>query len=374
MLANPQINYASWNYLLGNYVKGNISISVNRYYYLMDLYYRNNKSLKMALKSSQGYWSKWKEWDKWGSEELMTAWDIHRQLLDNEIIVESDYPTYEENVSSARIIGRIIEEKGFKPLYHYSGGKSAHIHVYFDFKCLLGIDMATQQKILQNYTKNRFITKFMEWLREKMISCWGTHIRKFDEQLIKGTHLIRSELSKNKEGYKTFLGYSYKDLTSVPYVCNETNKIQPKLGELVLSHLSPSQAQDLIEEFLTDTEKKNKKQKKLKREANMHYWMNPQAYEGIRPCVEYFLHNDVGDGENRILFVIVNELKKYKNEEEIRDMLYTWNDLIGDKIRQEDINYRLKSDKEYSISCKYIKELLKDIKCEHICKDCKRLF
>jgi len=84
-------------------------------------------------------------------------------------------------------------------------------HVYFDFRCFLKLDKPTQDKILEKFSsKKRFITSFMKWLREKMISCWGLELRKFDTDLVNQTHLIRSEMSRNKLGYKTFVGYSTK--------------------------------------------------------------------------------------------------------------------------------------------------------------------
>ena len=233
-------------------------------------------------------------------------------------IFESDYPDYIDNFEAAKIIGKIIEGKGFTPLYYFSGSKSVHIHIFIDWVTFFQIE-------------NR--KEFMLWLRTKMISCWDTNIRKFDKDLIRATHLIRCELSKNKKGYKTFLGYSHNDLSFIPYICNEENRIYPRLGEIKLS--SPHCVKELIEEFL---EHQNKP-----KPQNISYFNPKDCPNEIRKPIELLLNDNfkkVGDGRKRAMFIILSELRRVVGDDKARLMIKDWNVRMGSPIKQRDIDYR----------------------------------
>ena len=204
--------------------------------------------------------------------------------------------------------------------------------------------------------------RFIEWLRTKMINCWDTKIRKFDKDLIKSTHLIRAELSKNKKGYKTFLGYTHNDLSFIPYVCNEDNRIYPRIGKIKLS--SPHCAWKLIEDYL---EEKNKPRPT----AIISYDRNKYRNE-IRDCVEYILSEDfkkLNDGLSRGLFILVNELKKVYDKEKVKSICNDWNQRMGNKLKSSDIDYRINS-KMYSLPCKYIHSFLKELGNQKVFKCC----
>jgi hypothetical protein len=261
-------------------------------------------------------------------------------MMDNEIIIESDYPEYIDNFEAAKIVGRIIESKGFIPHYYYSGNKSIHIHVFLDWDCMFGADEKLKKE-------------FIIWLRAKMISCWDTNVRKFDKDLIKATHLIRCELSKNKKGYKTFLGYSHNDLSFIPYVCNEENRIYPRLGKIRLSN--PHSMNELLDEFFED--------KKRTKPTQISYF-NPNDCPGdIREAVRRLMSNDfkeVGDGLGRAMFIILNELRRVVGDEKARVMVNDWNVRMGSKIPQKEIDYRF-TKKAYTLSNQYIKEFMEEI-------------
>ncbi|KKL97101.1 hypothetical protein LCGC14_1837860 [marine sediment metagenome] len=194
-----------------------------------------------------------------------------------------------------------------------------------------------------------------------MISCWDTNAKKFDTDLIRATHLIRCELSKNKKGYKTFLGYSHKDLSFVPYICNESNRIYPKLGEIRLSH--PNNVSILVEEFIDDLQKKEKKQKIIRKNNSLNQWIQGNNKETLRECVRAILSEDfkkVGDGYQRAMFILLNELKKVYGEGESRVIINDWNSRMEFPIKGPEIEYRLKL-KSYSLSCNYIHKFLKEI-------------
>ena len=272
--------------------KYGISIATNRYFYLDELE-QLYSGLKIACKDpNNDYWTKWEkfpgaliknEFGEYGlkSSNISAAIDVHRSILPNEIVIESDYPTYEENYEASKIIGAILEHKGFTPHYYYSGNKSLHIHIFLDFEFL-------------NNIQNK--DKFMEWLRSKMISCWDIKAREFDEELIRASHLIRAELSKNKKGFKTFLGYTHKDLSFIPYICNENNRIYPRLAKIKIS--KPEIMNDLMEEF-----EEYKKEQEVRRIAikknRKHRKMDKLDKNSIRLCVKSILRDDfknVNDG------------------------------------------------------------------------------
>ncbi len=379
-IADYENEFDLWNFILGDFYQG-MSIATDRYYFLEEL--NNQHSIKIALRDPYSdYWTKWMEFPGllWNIEKgsygikfagLSAAVDVHRSIMPNEIIIESDYPTYEENYDAARLIGKIIEDKGFQPLYYYSGNKSVHIHVFFDWECIRKIDpiLMDQLRILFKESKLRFQRKFMEWLRTKMITCWDTNVKKFDSELIKGTHLIRCELSKNKKGFKTFLGYSYKDMSFIPYICNETNRIYPKLGKIKLS--SPEKIQELVEEFMDEIRVKRKSEIARKRQGNLLDWGIGQS-ETIRECVKSLMGDDfqkIGDGYQRAMFILVNEFRRVHGEAQAKILIQDWNAKMGFPVKESEIDYRFKT-KNYSLSCKYIHKFLEELGID-ISKKCK---
>ena len=371
-IAEYEQDFETWDYIHGDVFK-DMSISTARYYYLWDLAQENK--LKIALRDpSNDYWTKWVEfpgqlWETrysgYGSSTgaLTAAVDVHRSILPYEIIIESDYPTYEENYEATKIIGEIIEKKGFQPLYYFSGNKSVHVHIFFDWNCLSKLDLMIQDqlRIIFRDSKLRFKRKFIEWLRTKMISCWDTNLKKFDTDLIKGTHLIRCELSKNKLGYKTFLGYTYKDMSFVPYVCNEQNRIYPKLGEIRMS--SPTDIQGLIEEFIEDIKTKSKVEKARRKNRGLNDWGIGNSTDTLRECVKIILKEDFkkyNDGLKRAFFILINELKQVYGVEQAKILVQDWNSKMGLPMKDSEIEYRLKT-KTYSLSCDYIHSFLKEL-------------
>ena len=335
-IANKETNYKLFDYICGNL---NMSIATDRYYYLEKL--NQQQKLKIALMDRDN-----NHWTKWGgfpggllsNKHRGVAVDVHRSMMDNEIVIESDYPDYIDNFEASKIIGKILEGKGFIPHYYYSGNKSIHIHVFIDWVTFCQVE---DRK------------KFIEWLRAEMISCFGTNVRQFDKDLIKASHLIRCELSKNKKGYKTFLGYTHNDLSFIPYVCNEDNRIYPRLGKIKLS--SPHCAWDLMEDFLAE-------EKKVKPTATSYF--NPDDCPGeIREAVQRLLSDDfkkVGDGLGRAMFIILSELRRVLGDNEAKARLMEWNVRMGFPILQTDIDYRF-TKKAYTLSNKYINDFMEEI-------------
>lgn len=370
-IAEYDKDFTTWDYLTGD---NELSIVVDRYYFLWGLNDKN--ALKISLRDpSTDYWTKWCEfpglllnqsppkYGQTGNSHLAAAIDVHRSVLSNEIVIESDYPTYEENYEASKVIGEILESKGFKPLYYYSGNKSVHIHVFFDWNCLKELDPIVQDqlRLTFNDSKLRFQNRFMKWLRTKMISCWDTELKQFDTDLINPKHLIRCELSRNKLGYKTFLGYTHKDMSFIPYICNEKNRLYPKIGKIRLS--SPNNVQELIEEFIEEIAIKTKKEKAMKKNRSLGDWGMKGSPIRVRECVRAILSDDFkkyGDGFKRGMFILANELRAVYGDSHARIAIHEWNSKMDFPVSEVEIEYRMKI-KRYSLSCKYIHKFLKEL-------------
>ena len=244
---------------------------------------------------------------------------------------------------------------------------------FFDWACIDKLDLIIQDqlRLMFKNSKARFKKRFIEWLRTKMITCWDTNLKKFDTDLIRATHLIRCELSKNTKGYKTFLGYTYKDMSFVPYICNEQNRIYPKLGEIRLS--SPHKIQELVEEFIEEVKVKTKIDKAKRKNRALGDWGIENSPETLRECVKAILSDDfkkVGDGFKRAMFILLNELRSVYGDSQARILINDWNAKMDFPIEDKEIDYRFKT-KNYSLSCRYIHEFLKELGID-VSEKCKR--
>jgi hypothetical protein len=397
---NRYKNFELWDYITGNmYIKQadfeghyhggsyGLSITTNRMFYFEELQ-EMFPGIKTACHDPiTNYWTKWEPGiamldkyvkDNWGNMKAYgTAVDVHRSVLPNEIVIESDYPTYEENYDASKIIGAILEHKGFTPHYYYSGNKSVHIHIFIDWSILGAMyydDFTGEAKeigtIIVDELSN-FKKKFMEWLRMKMISCWDMKARDFDEDLIRATHLIRAELSKNKQGFKTFLGYTHKDMSFVPYVCNEKNRIYPRLAEIKLSQ--PYCIRELIEEFQESKKIQTKINRIKKKHKPFRKWVDIGDQTEIRKCIKAILSDDfkeAKDGSKRGMFFLVNELRAVYGDETAMTIAKDWNARMGNPVRDAEIVYRFKL-KHYTMTCGRVHSFLEEVgvipkeKCTH---------
>ena len=106
-VANRIDSHKTRDYIMGDPVK-NISITVDRWYYLWEI--AQNNELTIACRDPEtNKWTKWVEFPGilldikatgYKREKLSTlapVIDVHRSILTHEVVVESDYQTYEEN-------------------------------------------------------------------------------------------------------------------------------------------------------------------------------------------------------------------------------------------------------------------------------------
>lgn len=326
------------------------SIASDRYYNLLYLAYEY-KDLKIAFRDSDSTkFTTWKSFWEYKHNDLLNAVDVHREILPNEIIVESDYPEYERNWEAARVIGNILETKGFSPLYYFSGNKSIHIHCFIDENVFRQLPSDLVEELEFKFvTKNKFLKTFYEHLRKKIQNCWDLSYKDFDKQIKATAHLIRAEGSKNKLTYKTFIGYSYKDIPLFPIITSKETGVYPKVGKKVLSH--PNNILELIEEMLAV--------KKVKRKIQCT--LNAS---GISKNAEFILSDEFikkGDCAKRGLFILINELKKCKNNDDIFNLVSVWNSKLPTPFRDEELKYRINRDQIYNLSQEYIDTALEEI-------------
>jgi hypothetical protein len=362
LIATRYDDEKTWDYLIGDYHHTR-SLSVDRLQHIRTLLALNHNELKLCLKGiGTDEWTKWHDFYGF-PHDLALAYDIQRGIIENEVVIESDYPTYEENSNAARIIGAIIEGKGFIPHYYYSGSKSIHIHIYFDWTCMRNIDEYVAHQLLASHSSaNVFKKKFMEWLRTLMVGCWGIKARQFDEQLIKASHLIRCEGSKNKRGFKTFIGYTYRDLPPFPIICSPQTGIVAEIGELQLSR--PPCVQETIEEYLHSLDKKAAKLKEKRKERALDFFMyGPEDGGAVKGCCQFMLSDEfktAGDGFQRAMFLLSNELKR-KTPDQAPAVLLDWNARMGEKVSELDIMYRLARSGTYDVSHETIHTFLRQL-------------
>lgn len=354
-----------WDYIVGNMPRDGKSISVERFMYLRELNWYSKDTLKLSARNPENNaWTKWNLWYDTKTNLIQMAYDLHRSILDNEIVIESDYPTFEENSEAAKIVGAILEDKGFQPVYYYSGSKSIHMHIWLDFQCLLQIDMSLQMLIIDLFANfKKFKKAFMDFLREKMITCWGLKVRQFDEQIKADSHLIRSEMSCNKLGYKCLIGYTHKDISWIPPLCNVENGFYPVIGELKESYIDKENISEIVEEFLAKYRRKEAKKQVERKSATLLRWTNPDFKKsvGIRPSVDFIMSDDfkaVGDGLSRGMFILINELKDNYGLDIALQQALSWNIKMGSPFQDTEIKYRVERHKVYPLSNKYIDDFL----------------
>jgi len=352
-----------------------ISISESRLSHLVAMARKSySYQFKIALRNQEkDIWTKWKPLNSADREKYISnyalemAYEVHRSMLENEIIVESDFSTYKENLEVTKYLGKILEQKGFTPHYYFSGSKSIHIHLFLDYDKFVELSPELVEKINFRFnTKELFFQEFIQWIRKEIITVWGTKPNWFDKGLINSTHLIRSEMSLNKKGFKTFLGYKENKLPFEPPICNVQTREYPEIATyeepFVPSEIkypviesNPHNLEELIEVFLIVYESK------LSQKKNSRNFVRDPSK--IRKEVEFMLSDKfktLDDGYKRSMFIIINELKNKYSHEQIEEIMVDWNIRMGEPIKENEIKYRIKN-KRYTISTKYIKEFLSNL-------------
>ena len=361
----PRLNSPVYLYIEGEKEKG-LSISLNRTAHLESLG-EMDTNLQVSLHNN-GYWSKWDRFPMprtLNHSDVELCADVHRRICDFEIVCESDYPLYSENVESIRFVGSLLESLGYKCHYYYSGGKGIHIHIFIDYSQFEPFMEEFSPKI-SKYIKDEqdFKNKFIRFEREYIFGLQTKYI--LDEQLIGGKHLIRSELSMHKNGCKSFLGYTFKDITPFEYQCNLDTMLYPEIAtfanipdnEMVhrakwTKYVNPK---DKLEQFMnyliSQSNQRRISSNTTFNPTEMRYLVK-QLYERTDKYSE--------DGKKRVMFVLVNELKNCYPKNKAREMLLGWNDRLGKPFEANFLDYHLNREIAYKLTNKYIEKVIKEV-------------
>ena len=335
------------NFVVSDETKNYIGkFEYNRYIYYHELDQNNlvisHKSLLFGYKFGN-FWSKWKPYFM-GLESIP---EVHRGLCVNELVVESDYPEYTKNLSIVKRLGALIEAKGWKPMYFYSGNKSIHIHLFLDYYGLQSLNNDLLIKVSKVFKSvDYFFVAFIDYLRNLFVNGFGL----FDFELDVGfdhKHLIRAEGSKHKKGYKTFLGTTYKGLSDKPYIANVSNGFIPLIPLKPIFSL-PNNIEVLINNFLLDYESRNQR-KLIKRRNSLNFELKNKD-DRILALLSKLLNLRVSDGRKRLVFLLVNGLKNFYKDDEIEVLINNWNSLQDVPLRENVIKYLLKRDYIYKYS------------------------
>lgn len=352
------------NSLQDLYIKGNKDMSISRWRNNLLIEFMNKqKDFKVAMRDIiSNEWTSWKSPLQFSTEQINSCYDLHRSVLYNEILVEADNPTYEENRESTIYIGKILEDKGYTPLYWYSGSKSIHCSIFIDFTRLFNIEQDLQKRIIDTFnTKKQFITEFMAYIREQIITCFGLNNIQFDRAFLKPNHLIRCELSLNKKGFKTFLGYSCKDIPKEPPICSFENLEYPQTISEIKESFDNS-PESVIIDFLKYYEVE---QQKRNLRAKMTHNQGEFKLKTLRPGIKFILTEDFmkyEDGRKRGLFLLANELKQIHSKEEAIKILKEWNAKMNFPFPDKELEYRVNSAHVYKITNKFINDFVNEFK------------
>jgi hypothetical protein len=361
MYVTPGYNNKEYNYINGNvYVEPNISLMRRNEINLLPF----TPYCSFEISCHDPVINKWTK-RNYNLQKFDQAVDVHRGMLSNEIVVESDFDSYEKNVDKMRVYGKFLESLGWKAHYFYSGNKSVHLHLFLDFnRVFVECDQELLKQCTSYYkTEKGFIKGFMEFLREMLITNDLLGVKGFDKSLVKSTHLIRCNLSKNKLGFKTFLGYSFVDLSFVPFIVNWDNGFFPKMCERYECSV-PSNFDVILSRYLSSKVKGKKKSKENRKSYSLFSFD-----EGcLKPCVNKICTTEFVDGRKRLLFVLVNELKKVKSKEEVKILVSGWCVLNGIVFSDCLFDF-LWGNKDYRLGCKFLSSLFVEIGCG-FCQNC----
>lgn len=337
--------------------------------YLYELALRYNPGMLVSLKGRSGAWTKHKpvirksdrEFHDW--KAVLNAYEAHRQILPFEIVIESDYPTYAENVAAARLFGQVVEPLGFVPNYWSSGGKGVHAHVWVDFAAFTGVEAVTRKEIIGLFgSAEKFGEAFILWLRRELRTLFGTKARKYDENLDSAKHLIRAEGYRHSGSgrYKTYLGSSWRDLGAhIPearpgglhavFVRNQFSVLPDPDAWLV----------DFLEARAAS------KQRSLadRKQSSMLRFFGGQA--GTHPAVLLMLSDEfklAGDGYKRAAFYIANSrVAEGWSTDAVRGELEEWSGRMGGVLRPVDVDGLSRKASSYTFSDSRFAEFLEGL-------------
>jgi len=251
----------------------------------------------------------------------------------------------------------------YKCHYYYSAGKGVHIHIFVDYT---QFNPYLKDFNFDKYVKTpeQFKEKFILFERENIFNLQSKYI--LDEQLMNGKHLIRSELSFNKKGFKTFLGYTYKDVTDIEMECNLETKEYPEIATFEdvecngvihkakwTRYSNPKAKLQHFMEYLISQSCQRRKMSTLDFKPTEMRPLVKKLYENTHKYSE--------DGKKRVFFVIVNEIKNCYPKDKAQKLIEDWNARLGNPFEAHFLDYHLNREARYKLTNKYIEQVIRDV-------------
>lgn len=348
----------------------NRSVGFHRMWYLDVL--NHMTPFNVSLQSREGFFTKRISYDDFEHEKKLRAFIIHRTLLNNEIVFDFDAKEYEQNVYNLKSIFPLLNRLGYVPYVWYSGNKGLHAHFFMDYTILKDtLEMDLQIKIVEHFGKKErfikqfttFITKHLGWLYKRFA---------IDGQLNHTNHLIRSEGSLHKIGFKTFLGHNPEDVPLIAPIYNPENKGYPKFpfhhycySQAELKYSVPTDLVQLVKDFMKT---KNIGKPKIIHKSLADFF--PKSKPKDKACIKFILSpefGNVGEGRKRALFILASH---FNDDDDQVNRLREWNhDVLKNHLTELMIQTSAKSTTG-KVSCKYTHEFLDSIGCGQVCKGC----
>ncbi len=352
----------------------NQSVGFHRLWFLDVL--AQTTDFMVSLQSKEGYFTKRESWSSMHHEKQLNAYTIHRTLLNNEFVLDFDEPEYYQNVYSFKVVYSLLHKLGYVPYIYFSGNKGLHAHFYLDYKILADkLDMKLQKRIVRHFArKETFIKRLTAFIVKKLQYIFPSY--GIDGSLVHTNHLIRSEASLNKLGFKTFLGHTPEDVPSIAPIYNQENGVYPKLpfhhycySDAKIKYSVPVDLVKLCEEFVLT---KNIGVEKEETRSLKDFMLPVSTTEKSKPCIQFFespAFSQCSEGRKRALFVLASHY--YDNPDQVR-ILRDWNTNILSGYLRDDTILAAARSTTGKVGCRYVTSLLHSLGQYDVCKGCQK--
>lgn len=234
----------------------------------------------------------------------------HRAVLDNEIVIEYDFPDKEKNKHWVNYASKKLRADGVQHSVWFSGGKSYHLH--FFIKMPPDVNPVSLKRFLVKHYNNPFVP---------------------DLTLCNNNHLIRAEFGVHEKTGGLKLPYYDK---GNPYALNI---IKEELLEQFKGWVEKYPPKVLTEESAEEINSQ------LLQDPFVKYLLDPYRFRSLR------------DGKKRALFCLVHVLKTEYPKDAVIKRLEAWYSTLGGDYRRVRGLVDYQWDKTYVVS-----RQLKDLK------------
>ena len=281
---------------------------------ILEVYRKKYGKVKVAFKHTSGWW---KHFTYPGRE---VEWFIEndsitdRQIFQDEIVFETDMNMRKMNYGEARRIAKKLRDNGIAYKMWFSGGKSYHIHMIFP----------ELNFITDDYHRKLLKEQFLKWLYD------------FDEKEI--------------INHKVDLALTGNHMIKLEYGWHHTaGRIKTLKEDHVVD--GGNHIPQVVWNKWTD----------MKRDYTPIKDMNFK-YDEVPAWVNYFLKNRFTDCTQRIAYAMYFTLRRTPMKKQAEQLIFNWSQAQPKKMHKSSLRSMFKSKKTYTITNKYVNQLLKEVK------------